>query len=136
MPARPRFAAALLAATLASGCSVFRSPAKVTFASDPPGARVLIDRKDSGFVTPCVLALDKGDTRVDFVYPGYATETRELTTDRQFDVILWRDMYLRSEVWRFPLWLNTKDFFTPIKSRRVLVPGRVHVRLERAADST
>jgi hypothetical protein len=34
------------------------SPPGTAFASEPPGARVEIDGQDSGWVTPCMIALD------------------------------------------------------------------------------
>jgi hypothetical protein len=124
-----------LAAGLA-GCGLFNTQARVTFATDPPGARVLIDQRDSGFVTPCVLALPRDDLRVDLVYPGYETATRLLTPNREIFTIFWEEMYIRSVIWKFPLWLNTKDFWAPIKIRSVLSPNRLYVRLDRTADAT
>jgi len=120
-----------------SGCGIFRAgDAKVALASDPPGARVLVDNEDSGFVTPCVLALPRDDLRIDLVYPGFETATRLLTPESNIYTIFWHEMYIRSVVWKFPLWLNTKDFFAPIKYQRYMSPNRVYVRLQRTADAT
>ncbi len=119
----------------AGGCSLFDHSTKVTLASDPPGARVVIDEKDSGFVTPCVLELDPDDeARVALELPGYEVARRRLVPERHAEAILWRDMYLRSEVWHFPNWLNTRDFFEPIKVDKRYSPARIFVRLERTAD--
>lgn len=118
-----------------AGCSLFDHSTKVTLASDPPGARVRIDEKDSGFVTPCVLELDPDDdARVELELPGYEVARRRLVPDRHAEMILWRDMYLRSEVWRFPNWLNTRDFFEPVRVDKRYSPARIFVRLERTAD--
>lgn len=118
-----------------SSCTLLSKPVALTLASDPPGARVLVDRKDSGFVTPCRLALDPDDSyRIDFEYPGYRTATRLLESDRHTEVRLWDEMHISPRVWNFPLWLNMGDFFTPIRTMKTLSPGRVYVRLERAAD--
>jgi hypothetical protein len=118
-----------------SSCALFGKPYGVTLATDPPGARVLVDQKDSGFVTPCRLALEPDESyRVDFTYPGYQTATRLLESDRDWEARLWDEMYMTSRVWKFPLWLNLGDVFTPIQTRRILMPSRVYVRLERAAD--
>jgi hypothetical protein len=129
-------AVALLAVTSGlSSCSLLPTQAQVTFASDPSGARVLIDNKDSGFVTPCALAIRRsGDTRVDLQMPGYVTATRFLTPDHQAYVILWREMYLGPNTFHFPLWLNIQDFFVPVKYWNTMAPGRIFVRLERSAD--
>ena len=127
--------AAIAATFLAGACMVFDKNNAVVLSSDPPGARVLVNSKDSGFVTPCALGLDTGRLeRIDLVYPGYETAVRILTSDHQLWVILWRDMYIDSSVWHFPLWLNLDDFFMPVKYDEVLSPTRVFVRLERTAD--
>jgi len=111
---------ALLSATLALGSCIFLpKDADVTFASDPPGARVLIDGKDTGFVTPCGLALERNDdTRLDIALPGYVTATRFLTPDHQVYVLLWREMTVSKRTFRFPLWLNVRDFFARSLGRR------------------
>lgn len=128
--------ASLGAALLLAACQVLSKDAPVNFATDPPGARVVLDGRDSGFVTPCLIALDPfGDLRLDLVYPGYQTATRHLTADHKAYAILWREMYIRAPVWHFPLFLNTADFFVPVKYYKTLTPGRIYVRLERAADA-
>jgi len=125
----------LACALLAGGCSIFDRSTKVVLASDPPGARVLIDDKDSGFVTPCVLELDPADdARVVLELPGFEPARRLLVSERDAQAVLWRDMYLSSRTWTFPIWLDTRHFFQPIAVDRRLVPGRVFVRLERTAD--
>jgi PEGA domain len=130
-------AAAIFSTALAvASCIFLPAPGNVTFASDPPGARVLIDGKDTGFVTPCYLALDrKDDTRLDVQLPGYVTATRYLTPDHQCYAILWREMYVDERTFHFPLWLNVRDFFVPIKYEKTMAPGRIFVRLERSADA-
>jgi hypothetical protein len=131
---RATLAALALAPALAA-CQLLPWDANVTFASDPPGARVLVDGKDTGFVTPCGLALDRHDnTRLDIQLPGYVTATRILTPDHEIYVILWREMIVSPRTFRFPTWLNVRDFFVPIKYEKTMAPGRVYVRLERSAD--
>lgn len=136
-PRRP--GASALAAVLAwialPSCAIFDHSTQVSIASDPPGARIVVNASDSGFVTPSVLALDGSENaRIDLEYPGYVTATRILTPDHQVYAVLWSDMYTRSEVWHFPLWLNARDFFVPVKYDSTLSPARLYVRLERAAD--
>lgn len=128
---------ALLAAlTLAPGCALLDRESHVSIASDPPGARVVINQRDSGFVTPCLLSLETGETqRIDLEYPGYVTATRVLTPDNRVYAILWSDMYTRSEAWHFPLWLNFRDLLVPVKFDRTHAPSRLYVKLDRGADS-
>jgi hypothetical protein len=134
--ARPWLALALL--IFASACaSIFGAASRVALSSDPSGAIVHVNGKDSGFVTPCVLDLDDGDAvRVEIAYPGYESAKRLLLPDWNAQAILWEEMYIKEGIWRFPLWLNTKDFFTPIKLHHRMVPNRVYVRLVRTADSS
>ena len=107
----------------------------LVFTSDPPGARVSIDNQDSGWVTPCVLDLDEGDSYlVEFSYPGYEPALRLLDDTRDTWVILWDEMYTNEGVWRFPLWLGFEDFLLPIKIVKAQSPSRIFVRLKRTAD--
>ncbi len=120
---------ALLA--LLAGCS----NTGVFLSSAPPGARVLVNGVDSGFVTPCALDLAfEHMVDVAFVLPGYETARRRLVDESSSYVILWREMRISMNTWRFPLWLGFEDFFVPIKIQSGKAPGRVFVRLRRAAD--
>jgi hypothetical protein len=128
--------AGLLCALASAGCSILGGhEPTVSFATEPPGARVLVDKRDSGFVTPCRLSLPSGGRhRVEIVMPGYAPVLLRVERGPQAEVILWRDMYVRPVVWRFPLWLNLEDALQPVKIRRTYSPGHVFVRLERAQE--
>jgi len=120
---------ALLA--LLAGCS----NTGIHFSSAPPGARVLVDGVDTGFVTPCALDLDDDDEiDVEFVLPGYETARRRLVDDTVTYVLLWREMRISMNTWKFPLWLGFEDFFVPVKVRSGKAPSRVFVRLRREAD--
>lgn len=131
----PLILALTLSALLSSGCSTFRSEPYVKIASDPPGARILIDSRDSGFVTPAVMHLDVDDDhRVDLQLPGYAPATRFLGEWGISYVLLWEEMIANFETWRFPVWLGFRDFFTPYKKRTISAPNRIFVRLQRQAD--
>ncbi|MFT4537846.1 MAG: hypothetical protein ACI835_000278 [Planctomycetota bacterium] len=103
-------------------------------ASDPPGAQIFLDGKDTGFLTPRKLKLPfNEDKRLDFVLPGYQTATRMIGEGSIVYALLWRDMNVGQLVWRFPLWLGIEDLLIPIKATRIHKPGRVFVRLRRAA---
>lgn len=126
----------LAAALLLASCSTMGRGRHVAFASDPPGARVVVDGKDSGFVTPCHIALPTDETRqVDLVLPGHKRETRMLVPKQETDLVFWREAYIREQVWRFPLWLALPDFVAPVKAKTVLLPSRVFVRMEREASA-
>ena len=107
----------------------------LVLASDPPGARVLIDSRDSGWVTPCVLDLEEDNSYlVEFVYPGYITSRRLLDNSTDTWAVLWQEMYTNENVWRFPLWLGFEDFILGVKVLRGQSPSRIYVRLKRSAD--
>jgi hypothetical protein len=132
----PARALVALAPLMLSGCVMFQQPQGISVSSDPPGASVLIDEKDSGFVTPCVLAIDPDEhSRVDLVLTGYRRETRFITPDREVYSILWREMSVGTRAWDFPLFLNLRDFFVPVKVSETSSPGRIFVHLDRAADA-
>lgn len=124
-------------ACLCQACVFFQAPRGIVVSSDPPGATVSIDRRDSGFVTPCVLDVDADhDRRVDIALKGYEPETRFITPDHEVYAILWREMSVGFQTWDFPLFLNFRDFFAPVKVTETVSPGRIHVRLDRTADKT
>jgi hypothetical protein len=119
-----------------SSCVLFQNPQGVALSTDPPGAAVYVDQKPTGFATPCVLAFDPSEEeRIDFVLNGYQTETRFVTSDHEVYAILWREMSVEWRTWEFPLFLNVRDFFTPVKIRETCSPGRIHVRLDRVSDA-
>lgn len=96
---------------------------------------MLVDGKDSGFVTPCGLNLDFEDkVDVELVLQGYETASRRLVDDTSAYWILWREMRVSMNTWRFPLWLGFQDFFVPLKVEGGKSPNRIFVRLRREAD--
>ena len=79
---------------------------------------------------------DEAGSQPDWSAEQLGRRLRELRTERGLkkDVVFWRDMFVRPDVWRFPLWLNVQDFFEPLKIRRTYYPGHVFVRLDRAGE--
>lgn len=132
-----RRSTALLLAALLTGAGACRSvsPPGVSLSSDPPGARVLIDGADSGFVTPCTLDLDAGSIReVRLDLPGYVPAVRILADDSINWYVPWRDGNVGVSTWRFPLWLRIQELFAPIERNSGKMPGRVFVRLRPAEE--
>ncbi|MCE9594933.1 MAG: PEGA domain-containing protein [Planctomycetes bacterium] len=122
-----------LAAVCFASCHIVQRPG-VALSTSPPGARITVDGRDSGFLTPCVLDIDRDDHTLDFELDGYQTASREVTSGGGVYVVLWREAYLNAKVWRFPLWLNYIDFFGPVKVDLGNSPGRIFVRLRRASQ--
>ena len=94
-----------------------------------------IDGVDTGFVTPCLMDLRDGPTRqVEFLLPGYVTETRTVAYASRMDLIFWREASGKLSTWNFPLWLSAEDFFIPRKNLSGESPSRLYVRMRRQAD--
>jgi hypothetical protein len=125
--------AALALAPLLAGCIAFHKK-PIQISSDPPGARVLVDGRDTGFSTPCLIRLEREEQTLALELEGYRTAARRLVPDSHTDTVYWREMSVEYRTWRFPLWLNRDDAFIPWHVDRSLRPNRVHVRLRRAAD--
>jgi len=115
-----------------SGC---QSTPMVSLATDPPGAQILLDSQDTGFSTPCVLRLSNSEHRVDLLLPGYSPATRYLNRAVPAQIILWNEMLGNFHTWRFPLWLNYRDFFIPVEAPSGPFPRRLFVRLRRPVQS-
>jgi len=125
-----------LAAFLAS-CVVI-SPRATAFASEPPGARVSVDGRDSGWVTPCLIALDEGESHVATItMEGYAPTEVQLEPLHRHGIVHWRQGIngVNSMV-RFPLLLPYYDLLLPLRESKSLAPGRVFVRLRPAEAET
>jgi hypothetical protein len=116
---------------LASGCTSSRGS---VFATDPPGARVIINGQDSGFVTPCNIALSGDTHEIDFALPGYATANRTMRPVKQRYSVLYREWISHYNTWKFLFWLSIEDVFVPIKTISKKSPQRLFVRLRRQAD--
>jgi hypothetical protein len=119
----------------ASACSSFRRERGVSFSTDPPGAQVLLDGKDTGFVTPCQLRVpDRNSLDVELIREGYEPARRRLVDTTRAHLLFWKEMSVHYNTWHFPLWLNFEDFFIPLKVDDEPLPARIFVRLRRSAD--
>jgi len=125
-----RLLALIGSALLATGCMNL-SPAGTAFSSEPPGARVLVDGHDSGWVTPCLIDLGADEAHVVAIsMAGYGTREFLLVPDKRGQVIPW---YLGvngvKSSSRVPILLPTWDLLLPFRTIDTLAPGRVFVRL-------
>ena len=133
-PRRTPLAALLLLALAGTGCRITHRVPGVVIATDPPGARVVVDGRDSGFVTPCNLGLEQEDAAIDLILPGYQVARVEVRPDERSYSMRWIDMYSDYHTWCFPLWLNAKDFAFPFKHEEWLSPARIHVPMRLSID--
>ena len=122
----------MLAAAVGPGC-ISETPASTFFGSDPPGALVYVDGKESGYVTPCNIHLDEGDDyTVRIELPGYAPATFELDSARRVGVIPWTDGAHFESGLTSPLFLPFFDLLAPIRTNRAHSPNSIFVRLQPA----
>jgi len=127
-----RLLTTLCLSLLAASCI---STTPVSLSSDPAGAAVYVNGAHSGFTTPCVISLDKDENyEIAIELNGYQRAERFIVYDPGYETLLWREMAVVPRVWRFPLWLNLEDFFTPVKRTYLLKPSRIFVRMQRSAD--
>lgn len=133
MRSLPALIALSLPLALASCVEIVREPG-VMFASNPSGARVVVDGVDSGFVTPCHIDLERTTHDIDLVLEGYAPASVHIDDGGDTWLILWDEAYVNENTWRFPLWLNARDGLFPVKVERTYEPARIYVNL-RLAES-
>ena len=128
----PRFLLIALAA-LASSCATWVTPPGTHFTSEPPGARVMVDGRDSGYVTPCMVNLADRGTRVRMELDGYETAEFLLRSEGDVFVIPWYNGDNQTLGYRFPLYHDANDLFFPFKVDNSLSPARLHIELQRSA---
>lgn len=117
-------------------CACGTKSRPVLLASDPPGARIVLDGRDSGFVTPASLDLsDQPDScAVEIVLPGYKPARRMLSSETETQYVFYDDWTANYNTWRFPLWLNWEDLFTQVIRIKGHQPARIFVHLRRSQD--
>jgi hypothetical protein len=131
---RPPTAAFAALALCLAGCLNMTPPGTV-FSTTPAGAMVVVEGRDSGFVTPCQLHLERDeDQRVELRLAGFQPVRIVLHENEQYWVIPWSKGVASSQAWHFPLFLEYTDFFLPIRRNSGHQPGRVHVRLKPALE--
>ena len=125
---------ALALSILAPACRSVSQPG-VELTSSPSGARVMVDGRYAGHVTPCMIAFDT-DERYELTLEldGYEPYGVALEPAQREGVIGWDQARLSWSGQQFPLWHSAKDLFQPIRIDRTHSPSRVFVRLRPRAD--
>jgi len=131
---RSLFRAALTAPALALCACLNVTPPGILVASSPPGAHILVDGKDTGFVTPCNLAVSEKDHWVSLQLEGYATTALKLEENSDREFVPWEQGIVRPPSWPFPLFLPGKDLFLPVRDDDSPRPSRIFVEMRLAAE--
>lgn len=115
---------------LLAGCRTVSTPG-TSFASEPPGARVYVDGRDSGWVTPCMIALDHdAQHSVTLALAGYQASELMVLPSGRLELVSWSQGVngLKSTI-IFPILLPAEDLLLPLVDVEGTSPGRVFVRL-------
>ena len=132
---RPPLTSLLLALLPCAACISTEPDPTLSISTDPPGAQVTINGVDTGFATPCILAVSDKVMVVDIHLRGYEAERRMVTRDPKLETRHWSEMNASGRTWRFPLWLNIHDLFNhPVREVMLLAPGRIFIRLDEVRD--
>ena len=123
--------ALLLAAFLGLAACRNVSPAGVHVSSEPPGASVRVNGVDSGWVTPCELALDVEEPHeLEVTLEGFAPRHFLLVPDERRQFVSWNQgvngLRTRQKV---PFLMPADDLLLPFLEVETLAPGRIFVRL-------
>ena len=100
--------------------------------SDPLGAEIHVDGRDSGKTTPSMLDLGGilgSDHEITIIKKGFEPERRKVTHYTRFDTIKLNDGVTDYQTFPFPLWFTFGDFFFPFEVRWAYVPHNLHVKL-------
>ena len=124
-------AALLLGAFLGLAACRNVSPAGVHVSSEPPGASVRVNGADSGWVTPCQLALDvEREHELEVTLTGFAPRRILLVPDERRSFVSWNQgvngLRTRQKV---PFLMPANDLLLPFLEVETLAPGRIFVRL-------
>jgi hypothetical protein len=115
-------------------CTWFSSAERVLVHSEPPGARILVDGKDTGRTTPASLpigGLFGSDHVISLEKKGYRRAHRRTCQYTEGYTSKWIDGAFEAVMPPLPLFWTAGDFVTPFGVRSAVIPGELWVVLER-----
>lgn len=128
-------ALALLPLLATGACTWWSSREPVLITSDPLGARIEVDGRDTGRTTPATLAIGGNfgrDHTVRLLLEGHRPEVRRLYQYTEGYTSKWIDGANDDPVLPpLPLFWTAGDLVFPFAVRGAIVPGDLHVRLHR-----
>lgn len=127
----------LLPLLCAGACTWFKSEDRVLITSDPPGARIVVDGRDTGQTTPARLAIGGTfgtDHDVTVTKKGYRPTTRRVYQHTEGYTSKWIDGAYDAVMPTIPLFWTAGDFVFPFGVRSAIVPHELHVKLYRTDE--
>lgn len=121
-------------AWLATGCTWFRANQEVLITSEPPGAHVWLDGRDTGQTTPYSFDIAGNfgqDHALELRKKGYRPERRWLYQHTRGRMSRWIDGAGPPGLPPWPLGWTLGDLFFPFAVHGAIVPGEVYVKLYR-----
>lgn len=118
-------------------CTWWRSEDHVLITSEPPGAHIAVDGRDTGQTTPHYLPLGGNfgaDHRVTLSKKGYRPATHLLTQRTEGYTSKWIDGVYNPVMFPLPFFWTTGDLLFPFAIRGALVPHELHVVLYRTDE--
>ena len=92
---------------------------------------MILDDRDSGYVTPCLVALDRGDDyRVRLELAGFEPREFYLQSNDSTHDIPWHDGAKSPNGLHTPFFLDARDLFLPFRNDESHWPKRIFVRLQ------
>ncbi|MFK7739177.1 MAG: PEGA domain-containing protein [Planctomycetota bacterium] len=124
----------VLAAMLLPACTAWRSEENVLITSDPLGARIFVDGHDTKRTTPARLAIGGNfgtDHTIVLEKDGFRTAARRVYQHTEGYTSKWIDGAYDVVMPPLPFFWTPGDFALPFGIRGALIPGELHVQLER-----
>ncbi len=107
------------------------TPPGTLFATDPPGAAILLDGKDSGYVTPSMIRLGRGASHdIRLRLPGFAEERFTVHPEDRVQYVSWMYGNASTSGLTFVFFLTFWDILLPLQFDQSFSPGRIFVRLQ------
>jgi hypothetical protein len=128
-----RAAAAIALAAAALGCAVsYSRRTMVTVTSDPPGARILVDGRETGLTTPAQIA-PGASARITVEKEGHAPSTRGVGSLTSVRFPRWLDGAVSDPSIAVPVFWVSSDLLRPIQIVRGVGARHVYFHLEPSA---
>lgn len=126
-----------LAFACLQSCTAWLEKQNVLISSDPMGARIYVDGLDTGHTTPHSLAIggNFGSNHVvRLEKSGYRPANRRLYQHTEGYTSKWIDGAYDAVLIPLPFFWTAGDFLMPFGVRGALLPGELHVQLQRTDE--